>query len=141
MRLAIAFAVLLTSEPVGAVSGAAQVPDQYIGQWAGRPESCGSDADDLTLRISKERIAYWESEGPILASVSRGARDLALIIELSGEGETWLATAKFELSADGQQLVDSTTIPGESIVRHRCPAVAAARPNSSFKPTSLRDAA
>jgi hypothetical protein len=129
MRLATAFAALLTLTSVGASSDAPRVPDQYIGQWAGRPESCGSDADLLTLRLSKDRIAYWESEGPILASVSRGARDLALIIELSGEGETWLATAKFELSSDGQQLVDSTTIPGESIVRHRCPTVAAARPN------------
>ena len=129
MRLAAAFAALLTSTSVGASSDAPRVPDQYIGQWAGRPESCGSDADLLTLRLSKDRIAYWESEGPILASVSRGARDLALIIELSGEGETWLATAKFELSADGQQLVDSTTIPGESIVRQRCPTVAAARLN------------
>ena len=129
MRLATVFAALLASTSVGASSDATRVPDQYIGQWAGSPESCGSDADDLTLRLSKERIAYWESEGPILASVSRGSRDLALIIELSGEGETWLATAKFELSADDQQLVDSTTIPGESIVRHRCPTVAAARPN------------
>lgn len=129
MRLATAFAVLLTSTSVGASSDTPRVPEQYIGQWAGRPESCGSDADDLTLRLSKDRIAYWESEGPILASVSRGARDLALIIELSGEGETRLATAKFELSADGQQLVDSTTIPGESVVRHKCPTVAAARPN------------
>lgn len=129
MRLVTALAVIVASAPVGATSDPPRVPDQYIGQWAGRPDSCGSDADDLTLRISKDRIAYWESEGPILASVSRGARDLALIIELSGEGETWLATAKFELSTDGQQLVDSTTIPGESVVRHRCPTVAAARPN------------
>ena len=129
MRLATAFAVLLTAAPAVATSDAPRVPDQFIGQWAGSPESCGSDTDDLMLRISKGRIAYWESEGPILAAVSRGTRDLALIIELSGEGETWLATAKFELSADGQQLVDSTTIPGKSVVRHRCPTVAAARPN------------
>ena len=135
MRIATAFVALLTSTSVGASSDAPRVPDQYIGQWAGSPEACGSDADDLTLRLSKDRIAYWESAGPILASVSRGGRDLALIMELSGEGEKWLATAKFELSADGQQLVDSTTIPGESVVRHRCPAIAAARPNKSFKPT------
>jgi hypothetical protein len=129
MGLATALAALLTSASVGASADAPRVPDQYVGQWAGSPESCGSDADDLTLRLSNDRIAYWESEGPILASVSRGTRDLALIVELSGEGETWLATAKFELSADGQQLIDSTTIPGESVVRHRCPSVAAARPN------------
>lgn len=129
MRLATAFVALLTSTSLGASSGDPRVPDQYIGRWAGSPGACGSDADDLMLRLSKDRIAYWESEGPIVASVSRGGRELALIMELSGEGETWLATAKFELSADGQQLVDSTTIPGETIVRHRCPAVAAARPN------------
>lgn len=140
MRIAAALAALLCSATVAASTDVPQVPDQYIGQWAGSPGACDSEADDLTLRISKERIAYWESEGPILASISRGSRELALIIELSGEGETWLATAKFELSEDGQQLIGSTTIPGKSVVRHRCSAVAASRPNSSFKPTSLRDA-
>lgn len=129
MRLATAFAALLSTASVGADSDVPQVPDQFIGQWAGRLESCGSDADDLTLRLSRDRVVYWESEGPILAVVSRGAYDLALIIELSGEGETWLATAKFELSEDGQRLIDSTTIPGDSVVRYRCPSVAAARPN------------
>ena len=129
MRLAVALAALVSSAALGASPEASRVPDQFVGHWAGRPESCASNADELTLRLSKDRIAYWESEGPVLASVSRGTRELALIIELSGEGETWLATAKFELSADGQQLVDSTTIPGESVVRHRCPTAAAARPN------------
>ena len=129
MRLAAAISALLVSASASAGSDLPRVPEQYIGQWAGNPEACGSDADDLTLRLSADRIAYWESEGLILASVSRGARELALIIELSGEGETSLVTAKFELSADGQQLVDSTTIPGESVVRHRCPAVVAGQPN------------
>mgnify|MGYP005753129797 FL=1 len=129
MRLAAAIAAILASASVGASADLPRVPDQYIGKWAGNPEACDSEADDMTLRISANRIAYWESEGLILASVSRGTRELALIIELSGEGETWLATAKFELSADGQQLVASTNIPGESVVRHRCPTVAAGQPN------------
>jgi hypothetical protein len=67
--------------------------------------------------------------------------EIALIVELSGEGETWLATAKFKLSPDGRMLTDHTSIPGKEIVRYRCSEPVGTRPNSSFKPTPLRGAA
>lgn len=106
------------------------VPDPFVGSWAGSAASCGSDADDLALRIDKKRIVYWASQGPIIAVVSRGTDEVALIADLTGEGQTWLATAKLTLSADGSRLIDSTTVPGTEVVRFRCQPVAeAARPN------------
>ncbi|GGA78775.1 hypothetical protein GCM10011521_16230 [Arenimonas soli] len=104
------------------------VPDRFVAHWAGSPDACGSKADDLALRIGAKHIEYWESQGPIRASVTRG-NEIALIAELHGEGEAWLATASFTLSDDGLQLVDRTTIPGREVVRHRCPGTAATRPN------------
>jgi hypothetical protein len=60
------------------------------------------------LVISDQRIAFYESHGPILSVASDGMLELALILELSGEGETWLETRQFRLSEDRQTLTDVT---------------------------------
>ena len=129
--------------PIAAIASDLEraIPDQFIGTWASSPTSCGSDTDDLTVRIDPHHISYWESDGPVKSVVVRGSDEIALISELSGEGETWLATAKFELSSDRARLTDSTTIPGKEIVRHRCPKQSGARSNNSFKPNPLRGSA
>lgn len=118
-RIIVATALLLPLPGVAGNTGT-NVPKQFVGLWAGSPASCGSGDDDLILRIGIRDIAYWESEGPIKAVVTRGTNEIALIVELSGEGETWLATARFSLSEDGRQLVDDTTMPGRRLVRYRC---------------------
>lgn len=130
MKATVLAAALLLPATALATDRGATIPDQFVGSWAGNPVSCGSDADDLALRMDPHHISYWESDGPIKSVVLRGSNEIALISELSGEGETWLATARFELSPDGARLTDRTTIPGEEIVRYRCPA----RSGNSFKP-------
>lgn len=120
MRFGIALALLVLPCSLSAAESQATVPDRYVGHWAGSRSSCGSDPDDLRLHITSRRIAYWESEGRVLAVAVRG-REIALIAELSGEGSTWLATAKFAISAHGEVLVDRTSVPGKRIVRYRCP--------------------
>lgn len=132
---------LLLPLPVLAVTSGATVPDRFVGYWAGSPESCGSDTDDLVLRIAPRHISYWDSEGPIKAVVVHGDVEIALISELSGEGETWLSTAKFKLSKDGRTLIDSATLPGHEVVRYKCSGSSGTRSNNSFRPKSLRDSA
>lgn len=133
MKTAFVITALFLSLPALAGSAGATVPDRFVGHWAGSPESCRSDADDLVLRIAHHRISYWESEGPIKAVVVRGDTEIALISELSGEGETWLSTAKFKLSRDGRRLVDDTTVPGQAVVRYKCPGSVGTRPNNSSR--------
>ena len=111
---------LLLPLPLWAGAAGFHVPDPFVGYWAGSLDSCGSDTDNLRLYIDRHHISYWESEGPIKAVVVRGNNEIALIAELSGEGETWLATARFELSPDGKRLIDSTSVTGEDVVRHKC---------------------
>jgi len=141
MKTVVFIATLLL--PLSAVAGSnvSIVPDRFVGRWAGSPDSCGSDADDLTLRIAPHHITYWESDGPIKAVVARGDSEIALIAELSGEGETWLSTAKFTLSRDGSQLIDNTTVPGKELVRYKCSGAVGTRSNNSFKPNPLRGSA
>jgi hypothetical protein len=141
MKTALFIATLLL--PLSALAGSDMptVPDRFVGQWAGSPDSCGSDADDLTLRIAPHHITYWESDGPIKAVVVREDTEIALISELSGEGETWLSTAQFTISRDGSQLIDNTTVPGKELVRYKCSGAVATRSNNSFKPKPLRGSA
>ncbi len=141
MKTVIFIAALLV--PISSIAGSdvALVPDRFTGQWAGSPDSCGSDTDDMILRIAPDHIAYWESDGPIKAVVVRGDNEIALISEVSGEGETWLSTAKFTLSQDGRQLIDNTSVPGKEFVRHKCSGAVGTRSNNSFKPNPLRGSA
>jgi len=121
MKPVIVIIALLLPVSLQAASLTTSVPARFIGDWAASPQSCDSGTDDLTLRIASNRIRYWESEGPIKAVVVRGNAEIALITELSGEGETWLATATFKLSKDGRKLVEVSTVPGQEIVRYKCP--------------------
>lgn len=131
-RRAVATALLAAAVPLSPLAAPAahgppaSVPERFVGHWAGSPEACGSDTDDLILRIAPGHITYWESDGPIRAVVARAADEIALIAELSGEGETWLSPVRFRLSADGRRLIDETSIPGNEVVRYRCPQVAGA---------------
>ena len=120
MRSILAVALLATPPSLTAGDSQPTVPARFIGHWAGSQSSCDSVADDLRLHIGPHHIAYWESKGPILAVVVRG-REIALISELSGEGHTWLATAKFVISAHGERLLDRTSVPGKTVMRYRCP--------------------
>lgn len=141
MKTVLLISALLTPLSVIAASDISHVPDRFTGQWAGSPDSCGSDADDMILRISPNHIAYWESDGPIKAIVLRGDNEIALISELSGEGETWLSTAKFTLSQDRRRLIDSASVPGKEFVRYKCSGADGTRSNNSSKPTPRSGAA
>lgn len=95
------------------------VPARFVGEWSANLKHCGTGRDDSRLRLDVDRIRFHESEGPIRAVVTQGELELALIVEMSGEGETWLACNRFRLSADHGQLIDAT---GDSeFVRYRCP--------------------
>ncbi len=72
------------------------------------------------LKIEADRITYWESDGPIKAVVVRGKYEIALIAELSGEGETRLSTAHFKLSPEKNMLIDMSD-PEIEFIRYRCP--------------------
>jgi hypothetical protein len=137
---AILLALALATQAPATSDSDVTVPARFVGNWAGGPAFCGSDADDLVLRLTSRHISYWESAGEIRAAVVRGD-EIALIAELSGEGKTWLSAIKFELSPDGRMLIDRVSVPGKEVVRYRCSGSIGARPNNSFKPNPLRGSA
>ena len=84
------------------------VPDQFQGTWAGSVAECSARAAESRFVLSEKRIAFWESQGPVLAVASDRELELALIVELSAEGQTWLETRQFRLSVDRNTLSDVT---------------------------------
>ena len=96
------------------------MPDQFIGEWNADVADCGIGRNDSILKIDANTISYWESVGFMQAIVVQGRREVALIADMSGEGEEWLATAHFKLSEAGDELVSMDERGGE-FVRYRCP--------------------
>lgn len=95
-----------------------QIPRAYQGEWNMRVKDCGTARNDSSLRLRSDSLSYFESSGPVRTAVTRG-RELVLVAELQGEGETRLHAAHFQLSRNGRTLTDVTSTP--PLVRYRCP--------------------
>ena len=111
--------VLLPSS-LSAANQQKTIPIRFQGEWNSNLQHCGTGLDDSRLRISADRVRFYESGGPVRAVVTQGEFDLALILELSGEGETWISFSHFRLSPDRSYLSDVTS-KESGIVRYRCP--------------------
>ena len=120
MRFVIAALALLPAT-VAAADLVPAVPSQFVGEWNARVADCRTGENDSALRIKKNQIEYYESDGPIKAVVSHGHYEIALILELSGEGQTWITTEHFKLSP-GENKLTSINHPGDGFVRYRCPS-------------------
>lgn len=118
--LSTALALLLLSTTVTAAEVVKSVPDQFIGKWNASLDDCGTDRNDSAIEIKRNEILFHESDGPIKAMVTDGRHEIAMIVELSGEGQTWLTTAQFKLSAGEDKLI-STQLPEKEFMRYRCP--------------------
>jgi hypothetical protein len=118
---------LLLGMPCNAAAAAGVPPDvqftvplEFQGEWNKDVRRCGAGADDSRLRITATTVRFYESGGPIKVVVRRGAREIMFIVELSGEGETWLDAQRLILSADGSS-VTAPSDAGPALVRRRCP--------------------
>ena len=117
---AIASLSLLSSASiVVAAEPRAEIPTQFRGEWNAERNQCGQPGSESMLWIQAKDLSFYESGGPARAIVTQGASDLAVIVESSGEGESWLAYHYFRLSDDRQSL---TSVSDEfEFVRYRCP--------------------
>lgn len=113
-------ALALASGSLAAAEQQKAVPARFQGEWNSDLEHCGTGLNDSRLRINSDRIRFYESGGPIRAVVTQGEFDLAVIAELSGEGQVWLSYRHFRLSADHTYLTDVTD-DDSGMVRYRCP--------------------
>lgn len=120
MKTLLLLAIIAAGGSAMAAEPVDSIPDQFIGEWNADVADCGIGRNDSILKIDANTISYWESVGFIQAIVVQGRREVALIADMSGEGEEWLATAHFKLSEAGDELVSVDERGGE-FVRYRCP--------------------
>ena len=84
------------------------IPEQFHGVWAGSEADCALSFPESILTIGPMRVDFYGSRARVLAIAVDGDTELAVLLEASGEGETWLSTRQFRLSADGEELTDMT---------------------------------
>jgi len=120
MKTLLMLAIIAAGGSAMASESVDSMPDQFIGEWNADVADCGIGRNDSILKIDANTISYWESVGFMQAIVVQGRREVALIADMSGEGEEWLATAHFKLSEAGDELVSMDERGGE-FVRYRCP--------------------
>jgi hypothetical protein len=115
--------LIASSLLIGSGAGAAElrdsIPESFRGTWAGSWMHC-SLGGESSLTIGEHTVDFYESRGRVLAIATEGDTDLALLVEASGEGQTWLSALQFKMSDDRQTLW--ITVGGQRIERSRCEA-------------------
>jgi len=111
--------LLLFCSALDAAELQSTVPEHFRGTWAASVADCSATSAESKLTIRETGIDFYESRGRILAIATEGTNELALLIEVTGEGQRWLDATQFTLSRDGQKLTDVTG-RRRTTVRIRC---------------------
>ena len=73
------------------------IPKLFQGKWTSNLKDCGA-GDETNLGIFKDHISFYESSGSTISIVTKQKNELALIIELSVEGEEWLSFVHYKIN-------------------------------------------
>lgn len=96
----------------------AAIPSRFHGEWNADLEACGTGSSVTRLRISADRLRFYESVGSVSEVDVVSDRVITVTAAFQGEGDTWQDERRLSLSADGNSLTVSN---GSELVRHRCP--------------------
>ncbi|MHB1168130.1 MAG: hypothetical protein ACYC28_02460 [Longimicrobiales bacterium] len=96
----------------------AGIPARFHGEWNADPDACGTGSSESRLRISADRIRFYESVGVVEDVDIESDRVITVEARYQGEGDTWSDERRLSLSSDGSSL---TVSGGGDMVRHRCP--------------------
>ncbi|WP_197920357.1 hypothetical protein [Aurantiacibacter sediminis] len=93
----------------------------YHGVWDYVEGMC-DPMSDMRLEISGDRLEFYESGGDIVNIERESNGDRLVTVAMSGEGETWDTTFRFEMDSSGQFLIVSGTEEDgfDGVPRKRC---------------------
>ena len=94
------------------------IPDPWIGEWNEKLEDCGTGNNDSRLRIEQDRVRFYEGGGLVRGAFLRGPFEILIVLDMSGEGQTWIDSHHFVMSASGNYI---STAGDDPMVRYRCP--------------------
>lgn len=115
-----ALSILCSASAVSAAEQRSTIPARFQGEWNANLKNCGQPGSESQLWIRDNELSFFESVGLAKAIVTQGTSDLALILESSGEGESWISYHHFRLSPD-QTSLSRVADDGFKFVRYRCP--------------------
>jgi len=125
MNTKIASAIIVTTLAfsfftIEAAESHKSIPTIFQGKWTSSLKDCGTD-HETNLEIFKNHISFFESDGPVISIVTKQKNELALIIELTGEGDEWLDFVHFKINNKNNQLTDITDAYNKNkLIWHRC---------------------
>lgn len=94
------------SADAGPLAGATEtnaIPAQFLGAWDHVEGDCRATSD-LRMDVRPREIEFYESIGRVAKVEVEDARTALVTLDMTGEGETWQVTNRFNLNDDGTRL-------------------------------------
>ena len=124
MKTALIAAAFLTSLAGGAVAQQQDVertiPAKFHGEWNATLADCGTGNNDSSLTITATGMQFYESGGVVRGAFMHGPYEILIVLDMSGEGSSWMTSFQYTLASDGSYL-SSRGLDGSLFVRYRCP--------------------
>lgn len=113
-------ATAASDDPASETDGdvATAIPARFRGEWNADRAACGTGQSETRLRVSGDRIRFYESVGVVRGIEIESDRVITVTARYQGEGDTWQDERRLSLSDDGNSL---TVSGGGDLVRYRCP--------------------
>jgi hypothetical protein len=122
VRIAIiAFAALLASSGHAQADGIT-VPERWRGLYAEDLGDCEARENFTTMDLIADRVTFYEHGGFIRATFDRGPFEILMVVDMAGEGQTWLSTLHFTASPDFSYIQAAGGSEDEAkLTLYRCP--------------------
>jgi hypothetical protein len=125
MMVSILAIAISASNPAGAAAPRpVTIPIRFHGEFDAAQKYCGTGVSDMRLRISANKIRFYESEGTRISILTQPNGEITVLAEYHGEGESWHSMGQFALSPDGKRLIvrnpAGDQIAQQSTTRIRC---------------------
>ena len=125
MRAALIIAAFLASLAGSAAAQQQQhdertIPAEFHGEWNETLVDCGTANNDSRLTITATEMQFYESGGVVRGAFMHGPYEILIVLNMSGEGSSWMSSFQYTLASDGSYL-SARSDDGSLFVRYRCP--------------------
>ncbi len=97
------------------------IPAKFHGEWNKTLADCGTVNNDSRLVITANEVQFYESGGVVRGAFLHGPYEILIVLDMSGEGSSWMTSFQWTMASDGSYLSDRS-VDGSLFVRYRCPA-------------------
>ena len=96
------------------------IPEKFWGKWASKAENCDK-SHVQNLQIGPNSLEFLKNSGIPISIVLKNQKELALIVDFTGDGNEWIGFVHFKISDDGNLLADiKNYYAGNGFARIKC---------------------